>query len=54
MGHYHDKFGFDTLSKLNPVFRQSHINRLRLFSPPYGAHFSWVIQFMLGSPGAKP
>ena len=39
MGHYHGKFGFDTMSKLKPAFRQSRINGLGLFSPPYGAFF---------------
>ena len=53
MGHYHGKFGFDTTSKLKPVFRQPRINGLGLFSPPYGAFFSRVIKFMLGSSGAK-
>ena len=33
MGHYHGKFGFDTMSKLKPVFLQSRINGLGLFSP---------------------
>ena len=47
MGHYPGKFGFDTMSKLKPVFRQSRINGLGLFSPPYGAFFSRVIKFML-------
>ena len=47
MGHYHGRFGFDTMSKLKPVFRQSRINGLGLFSPPYGAFFSPVIGFML-------
>ena len=47
MGHYHGKFGFDTLSKLKPVFRQSRINGLGLFSPPYGASFSRLIKFRL-------
>ena len=46
IGHYHGKFGFDTLSKLKPVSRQSRINGLRLFSPPYGAFFSHVIRVM--------
>lgn len=41
--HYPGKFGFDTMSKLKPVFRQSRINGLGLFSPPYGAFFSRVI-----------
>ena len=39
MGLYHGKFGFDTMSKLKPVFRQSRINALGLFSPPYGVLF---------------
>ena len=39
MRHYHGKFGFDTLSKLKPVFRQSRIDGLALSSLPYGAFF---------------
>ncbi|MFO1196857.1 MAG: coniferyl aldehyde dehydrogenase [Burkholderiaceae bacterium] len=35
MGHYHGKWGFDTLSKLTPVFRQSKLNGMGLFMPPY-------------------
>ena len=35
MGHYHGKWGFDTMSKLTPVFRQSPLNGLGLFMPPY-------------------
>ena len=35
MGHYHGRWGFDTLSKLTPVFRQSRLNGLSLFMPPY-------------------
>ena len=53
MGQHHGKFGFDTLSKLKPVFRQSRINGLGLFSPPYGAFFSRVIKFMFGVASAK-
>ena len=37
MRHYHGKFGLDAMSKLKPVFRQSRINGLGLFSPPCGA-----------------
>ena len=40
MGHCHGKFGFDTMSKLKPVFRQSRINGLGLLSPPYGGFFA--------------
>ena len=53
MGHYHGKFGSDTMSKLKPVFRRSRINGLGLSSPPYGAFFSRVIRFILRTPRAK-
>ena len=53
MGHYHGKFGFDTLSKLKPVFRQSRINGKEQFAPPFGAFFSRKIRVILGSPNAK-
>jgi coniferyl-aldehyde dehydrogenase len=35
MGHYHGRWGFDTFSKLMPVFRQSRVNGMALFLPPY-------------------
>lgn len=35
MGHYHGLWGFDTFSKLKPVFRQSRLNGMALFLPPY-------------------
>jgi acyl-CoA reductase-like NAD-dependent aldehyde dehydrogenase len=35
MGHYHGQWGFDTFSKLTPVFRQSRLNAMALFLPPY-------------------
>jgi coniferyl-aldehyde dehydrogenase len=35
MGHYHGRWGFDTLSKLTPVFRQSRLNGMGLLMPPY-------------------
>ena len=35
MGHYHGRWGFDTFSKLKPVFRQSRFNGMALFMPPY-------------------
>jgi coniferyl-aldehyde dehydrogenase len=36
MGHYHGRWGFDTMSKLTPVFKQSRLNGLGLLMPPYG------------------
>ena len=35
LGHYHGRWGFDTFSKLKPVFRQSSLNGMKLFTPPY-------------------
>ena len=35
MGHYHGRWGFDTFSKLKPVFYQSRLNGMALFLPPY-------------------
>lgn len=44
MGHYHGRWGFDTCSKLTPVFRQSRLNGMKLFTPPY----SPIAQRLLG------
>lgn len=46
MGHYHGKFGFDTFSKLKPVFRQSRFNGLKLFQPPYGKRFETLVRLL--------
>ena len=35
MGHYHGQWGFDTFSKLTPVFRQARFNGMKLLMPPY-------------------
>jgi coniferyl-aldehyde dehydrogenase len=35
MGHYHGRHGFETFSKLTPVFLQSRLNGMGLFMPPY-------------------
>jgi coniferyl-aldehyde dehydrogenase len=35
MGHYHGKWGFDSFSKLTPVFRQSRFNGMALMTAPY-------------------
>lgn len=36
MGQYHGQEGFDTFSKLKPVFVQSRFSTLHWFYPPYG------------------
>jgi coniferyl-aldehyde dehydrogenase len=51
MGHYHGQFGFDTMSNLKPVFRQSRLNGTGLLAPPYGATLSWMLKLMLRRSG---
>ncbi len=46
MGHYHGKWGFDTMSKLTPVFRQARLNAMRLFMPPYGPLSGVLLKWM--------
>jgi len=46
MGHYHGKFGFDTFSKLKPVFHQARFNGLKLFQPPYGKRFETLVKLL--------
>ncbi len=47
MGAYHGKAGFDTFSKIKPVFRQAKWNGLFLFKPPYGKRFESLIKLLL-------
>jgi len=47
MGSYHGKFGFDTFSKLKPIFHQPALNGIGLFKPPYGKRFESLIKFLL-------
>ncbi len=47
MGHYHGKDGFDTFSKLKPVFAQSRINGLGLLTPPYGRVMNALLKLLL-------
>ncbi len=46
MGHYHGRWGFDTFSKLTPVFRQSRFNAMRLFLPPYKPRVAQMLRLM--------
>ncbi len=36
MGHYHGREGFETFSKMRPVFHQARWSSLKLLAPPYG------------------
>jgi coniferyl-aldehyde dehydrogenase len=47
MGAYHGKFGFDTFSKLKPVFRQPKLNGLNLLKPPYGKRVEKMLKLLL-------
>ncbi len=46
MGHYHGEEGFQTFSKLRPVFRQSRFSSLAVLMPPYGALADRVLRFL--------
>lgn len=46
MGHYHGRWGFDTFSKLTPVFRQSRFNGMSLFLPPYTSRVAKLLRLM--------
>jgi acyl-CoA reductase-like NAD-dependent aldehyde dehydrogenase len=47
MGHYHGREGFETFSKMKPVFAQSRINGVSMLHPPYGKMFETLIKFMV-------
>jgi coniferyl-aldehyde dehydrogenase len=48
MGHYHGREGFDTFSKLRPVFQQGRISSMQLLmQPPYAGLPRRVLDFMI-------
>ncbi len=47
MGAYHGEYGFQTLSKMKPIFHQSAINGLSLFKPPYGRTFKMMMRLLV-------
>ncbi|UFZ03292.1 coniferyl aldehyde dehydrogenase [Bradyrhizobium ontarionense] len=42
IGHYHGEWGFDSFSKLKPVFYRSPFNRMKDLYPPYGASIARI------------
>jgi len=46
MGHYHGRHGFETFSKMTPVFVQSRLNGMGLFMPPYSPMMRRVLELM--------
>ena len=46
MGHYHGREGFETFSKLRPVFYQARFSTLKFLMPPYGKFAERVLAFL--------
>ena len=47
MGHYHGREGFETFSKLRPVFRQARWSTFGLMAPPYGRKLETLLKLLL-------
>jgi coniferyl-aldehyde dehydrogenase len=46
MGHYHGREGFETFSKLRPVFYQARWSSLKLMAPPYRKFADRLLGFL--------
>jgi coniferyl-aldehyde dehydrogenase len=46
MGQYHGREGFETFSKMRPVFHQASFSMLKFLTPPYGKLADRVLTFM--------
>jgi coniferyl-aldehyde dehydrogenase len=47
MGHYHGHEGFETFSKMRPVFYQTRFSTLKFLWPPYGKLADKVLAFLI-------
>ena len=47
MGHYHAQEGFDTFSKLKPVFHRGWFGLGRTLRPPYGRLHEWMERILI-------
>ena len=47
MGHYHGHEGFETFSKMRPVFYQTRFSTLKFLWPPYGKFADKVLAFLI-------
>lgn len=47
MGHYHGREGFETFSKLRPVFRQARWSSAKLLVPPYGRGIDRLLRVLI-------
>ncbi len=46
MGHYHGHEGFETFSKMRPVFYQARFSAMKFLVPPYGKFAERMLMFM--------
>ena len=47
MGHYHAREGFDTFSKLKPVFERRSFSLGRMLRPPYARLHDWMVRMLI-------
>jgi coniferyl-aldehyde dehydrogenase len=47
MGHYHGREGFETFSKLRPVFHQARWSAMKLVGPPFGRAADLMLKFLI-------
>jgi coniferyl-aldehyde dehydrogenase len=47
MGHYHGREGFETFSKMRPVFYQAPVSALKWIGPPYGRFADQLLKFLI-------
>ena len=47
MGHYHGREGFETFSKLRPIFHQARLSSVGLLAPPYGRLAERMLAFLM-------
>jgi coniferyl-aldehyde dehydrogenase len=47
MGHYHGREGFETFSKLRPIFHQARLSSVSLLAPPYGRLAERMLAFLM-------
>jgi coniferyl-aldehyde dehydrogenase len=47
MGHYHGREGFETFSKLRPVFYQAPVSAMKWIGPPYGKFADRILNFLI-------
>jgi len=47
MGHYHGREGFETFSKMRPVFHQARFSAMKFIGPPYGRLADFFLKFLI-------